>query len=383
MADRATAVGDDLHLDVAGIRQVLLDIHFGIAERAQRLRAAPPVRLLDLRDLRHHAHTPPAAPGHRLDHHRGTLGTGRKEGACLLHGNRAVTACNQRYPAIPGNRASPRLVPQQTERLRRRTDKRQPRGLDSGREFRIFAQESVAGMHGVASASPGNLHNPADIQISPRPPAGQCLHLVGAGNVRRRRVVIAMNRNGSQPQFRRGAGDTNGDFAPIGDEQFLHGRSGDIPRRSRPGLCNKCGSRRDHAAPEMRTAPDFSCMRVRNPARRDADAQGTLADRRERVGVRCGVATGRAQPEPKHRFGRWRRPATGCGAGCRTPNIAKQIPSARRASRRAGGPYHMPTRCQGNAGLQNTVPLQNARSVSRLFVFGCSYTHGIRLFSCA
>ena len=36
------------------------------------------------------------------------------------------------------------------------------------------------------------------------------------------------------------------------------------------------------------------------------------------------VATGRAQPEPKHRFGRWRRPATGCGAGvsndacCRT-----------------------------------------------------------------
>ena len=24
-----------------------------------------------------------------------------------------------------------------------------------------------------------------------------------------------------------------------------------------------------------------------------------------------GVATGRAQPEPKHRFGRWRRPATG------------------------------------------------------------------------
>ena len=51
---------------------------------------------------------------------------------------------------------------------------------------------------------------------------------------------------------------------------------------------------------------------------------------RLRAGVRCGppdplwVATGRAQPEPKHRFGRWRRPATGCGAGvsnnrrCRT-----------------------------------------------------------------
>ena len=39
---------------------------------------------------------------------------------------------------------------------------------------------------------------------------------------------------------------------------------------------------------------------------------------------RLRIATGRAQPEPKHRFGRRRRPATGCGTGvsnnrcCRT-----------------------------------------------------------------
>ena len=82
-------------------------------------------------------------------------------------------------------------------------------------------------------------------------------------------------------------------------------------------------------------------MQVSTPARRAADAQGTASIPAKRAGVRCGppaplrVATGRAQPEPKHRFGRWRRPATGCGAGvsnnqrCRTKKF-------RSACRRTG-----------------------------------------------
>ena len=74
--------------------------------------------------------------------------------------------------------------------------------------------------------------------------------------------------------------------------------------------------------------------------RRAADAQGTASIPAMRAGVRCGspaplrVATGRAQPEPKHCFGRWRRPATGCGAGvsnnrcCRTTGAVEQRISA-------------------------------------------------------
>ena len=60
-----------------------------------------------------------------------------------------------------------------------------------------------------------------------------------------------------------------------------------------------------------------------------------------RVGVRCGspaplrVATGRAQPEPKHRFGRWRRPATGCGAGV-SNNQCSRTKKFRLACRRTG-----------------------------------------------
>ena len=60
-----------------------------------------------------------------------------------------------------------------------------------------------------------------------------------------------------------------------------------------------------------------------------------------RAGVRCAspaplrVATGRAQPEPKHRFGRWRRPATGCGAGV-SNNQCSRTKKFRSARRRTG-----------------------------------------------
>ena len=89
-------------------------------------------------------------------------------------------------------------------------------------------------------------------------------------------------------------------------------------------------------------------MRDSNPACRDADAQGTEA-RLERVGVRYGVDTGRAQPEPKHRFGRWRRPATCCGAGCRKICTLEFHKNA--SAWRAGYPYRIPALGAGSKDL--------------------------------
>ena len=72
-------------------------------------------------------------------------------------------------------------------------------------------------------------------------------------------------------------------------------------------------------APLRQVATPRNLLRGRvSTTRRITGAQGTL-NPGMRAGVRCGVATGRAQPEPKHRFGRWRRPATCCGAGCQPP----------------------------------------------------------------
>ena len=110
------------------------------------------------------------------------------------------------------------------------------------------------------------------------------------------------------------------------------------------------------ATPGKTRSPAFYSLRVGNPARRDAYAQGTL-NPGMRAGVRCGpsaplrVATGRAQPEPKHRFGRWRRPATGCGAGCRTTHAVDQNNPAWRA----GPPYRIPALGAGTKELFRTT----------------------------
>ena len=67
---------------------------------------------------------------------------------------------------------------------------------------------------------------------------------------------------------------------------------------------------------------------------------------------RSRIATGRAQPEPKHRFGRRRRPATGCGAGQGSPPVARSPsrrtpPYARSASRKPLSPKNL-FRARGN-----------------------------------
>ena len=100
----------------------------------------------------------------------------------------------------------------------------------------------------------------------------------------------------------------------------------------------------------------MTAREFRTPVGRGADAQGTASIPAKRAGVR--VASDRAQPEPKHRFGRWRRPATGCGAGvsnnqrCRTKKF-------RLACRRTGQ-----GRCRrtGQGRCRRTAP--HARSAS-------------------
>ena len=85
----------------------------------------------------------------------------------------------------------------------------------------------------------------------------------------------------------------------------------------------------------------------------------------ERVGVRYGVATGRAQPEPKHRFGRWRRPATGCGAGCRTICALEFHDNASAWRARCRTAYLLSVPDQSNQ-LENCSPMQAGSEGSRV-----------------
>ena len=148
-------------------------------------------------------------------------------------------------------------------------------------------------------------------------------------------------------------------------------------------------------ATEQSCSPDFMPLVGWSPMHgpckfppRRADAQGTASIPTKKAGVRCDspaplrVAPGRAQPEPKHRFGRWRRPATGCGAGvsnnqrCRTTSAVEQRNSAWRAGgparasaggparASAGGPHRMPARRPGSPYRQEICSIRAAEICS-------------------
>ncbi len=66
----AVAVGEDLDLDMARPRQVLLDQHVVVGEARPWPRACAGQRVGELRRLLHHAHALAAAARRRLDQHR-------------------------------------------------------------------------------------------------------------------------------------------------------------------------------------------------------------------------------------------------------------------------------------------------------------------------
>ncbi len=78
----ALAVGQHLHLDVPGMREIFLEIHGAVAEGGARLVARGGQRRLKLVLEQRKLHAAPAAAGRRLDQHRIADVVGER--SCLL-----------------------------------------------------------------------------------------------------------------------------------------------------------------------------------------------------------------------------------------------------------------------------------------------------------
>ena len=144
----ARAVAGDLHLDVARAGQERLDVHLGVAERAQRLGAAARVGRLEILCAQHRAHAAAASARDGLDHHRAVRAL---EVARLGQARRPVRAGQDRHAAALRERPRARLVAELLEHLRARSHEPDP-GLGArAREGRVLGQESVAGVDRVAA----------------------------------------------------------------------------------------------------------------------------------------------------------------------------------------------------------------------------------------
>ena len=229
--DRPELVAEDLHLDVAGVEDHLLEVALAVAEGGLGL-AAPLLDLLDqLLGLHHRPHPAPAAAPARLEHEGIADGLGHP--LHLLHVvGEDLGRRDHRHPGLDRHLAGRGLVAEHPHGLGPGADEG-----DAGRgagidEVRVFGEEAVARVDGVGAGHPGDADDLGDREIGRdrAEPFADAVGLVGLEAVEAELVLLREDRHGSLAHLVGGAHHPNGDLAAIGDQNLL-----EFGHRAHPG----------------------------------------------------------------------------------------------------------------------------------------------------
>ncbi len=224
--DLALTVGEDLHLDVAGLDDGLLQEHGGVAERGGGL----PGRGLDgfpqLGGVLHTAHAPAAASRDRLHEHGETDRVGGAHEFVDVGGGRGGSEDGD--ARLPGRGHGARLVPGQLQDAGVGADEGDARVRAGLGQLGVLRQESVARVDGVGAGPARRAHDLLDGQIGPDR-VSRCadlVGLVGLQTVQRVAVLVREDGNGARTEFVARAERPDRDLAAVGDEHLAeHGRS--------------------------------------------------------------------------------------------------------------------------------------------------------------
>ena len=228
----AVLVAENLHLDVLGARNVFLEEHRRIAERAFRLRLRLVQQVRQIAGFVDHPHAAPAAAERRLDDQRKTDFLRRLQRLC------PDPTIGSSLPGSTGTliflrqRARGRLVAHHVEQLRTRPDKRDSRlGAGAG-EIRVLGQKPVAGMNRVHALFLRQRDDAVNVEIRGDRALALAdeVGLVRLEAMEAEPILLRVDRHRAKPEFRRRAEDADGDFAAIGDEQFFERTPGAIGR---------------------------------------------------------------------------------------------------------------------------------------------------------
>ena len=190
------------------------------------------------------------------------------------------------------------LVAAGAQRLGRRPDPGQARGLDRLGEVGVLGEEAVAGMDRVGAGLLRRAHVLAGVEVR-----GDANGLVGRARVQRAGVVLRRDRHGRDPELAAGPEDPQRDLAAVRYEELLDAH--DAPRFSRKArrpswpssLVRRWAMRRSVPRPSGRSSTSFfACRAASGPAVRSS---ATIA-------ATAGVEVGRHlvdEPDPQRRRG--------------------------------------------------------------------------------
>ncbi|MEJ0042121.1 MAG: hypothetical protein WDM81_07830 [Rhizomicrobium sp.] len=214
MARRASVAGD-LDFDMARIGHQGLGIDRIVAEGGTGLGPAAQIGGFELGVARHNAHAAAAAAGDGLDDDRAARRL--KERADLFQRRRSRRTRKDRHAEALGQGAGAGLVAEDRQHMRRGADEDQSHLLAVGGEFGVLAQEAVAGMDRLAFGGLGGGDDAGDVEIGGGSAGAQRLRRIRSLHMRRRRIVVGIDRDAAQPQIARRARDAHGDLAAVGD----------------------------------------------------------------------------------------------------------------------------------------------------------------------
>ena len=217
-------VAQDLHLDVLGLHQILLDENILIAKGLLGLALHQFKGRDDLLRLVTAAHAPAAAAARCLQNDGEAVGD-RLFQSLLPALEGLCGARDGGYAAGVGNGLGGELVAHLSQDAGGGTDEGDPRLLTGAGKLSVLAEEAVAGMDGIHVAPLGQIDDGGDVQIGAQ--GGLVLAdqigLVRTGAEQTVGVLIGIDGHGVQAQIVAGAEHADGDLAAVGHKYFSKG----------------------------------------------------------------------------------------------------------------------------------------------------------------
>ena len=217
----AVRVAQQLHLDVLGAADELLEEDVGAAEGGLGLAAGLVERRVELLGRLDDPHAAAAAPHRRLDDHRIAQGLGRLLGLrARLDGSRLPERTGT--PASVARARAATLSPSRSRSSGRGPTKTIPASGAGPGELGVLGQEAVAGVDRVDLLLLRQLDDRLDVQVAADRLAGlaHLVGLVGLEPVQGEPVLVGIDGHGADAQLVGRAEDPDGDLAPIGDHQL-------------------------------------------------------------------------------------------------------------------------------------------------------------------
>src|SRR5690554_2257111 len=217
------AVTGDLHLDMPGTGNQPLDIELAIAEGGAGFGAAALECVRQLGGVGDQPHAPATTSGQRLEQHRGARRQCLDEGLRLLQRGGLLGTLDHGHALALGQLSCLSLVAEQFQYPGVRADEGDTRlGAGAG-QLGALAEETVAGMDGIAALLPGQRDNLGNLQIGAGAASAQGHGLIRLAQVQGGGIVLGVDGDAGDIQLGGGAGDSDGNLAAVGNQQALEG----------------------------------------------------------------------------------------------------------------------------------------------------------------